>query len=255
MLSDGSVDRLDALTPERIMPVPPAPTTSPPPLDASTWRDFADRMAVHMDHVLTKAMETGTDRLSTATSDGSPMQPVSGLVTDQLSLSTPALLFPAVSLLLLAYTNRFLNMAAIIRGLSDRFNENHDPRLVPQIANLRKRIDLIRYMQETGVVSLLLCFVCMICLFLGFSLTAHVLFAISVGLMIVSLGFSVWEIQISTGALKIHLAAMEEYLADEARRKAEARRPDYQQSAQASAKETVSIRPLKQVEDDVNRGP
>jgi hypothetical protein len=40
---------------------------------------------------------------------------------NQLSLTTPALLFSAISLLLLAYTNRFLAYASVVRNLHARY--------------------------------------------------------------------------------------------------------------------------------------
>ena len=74
------------------------------------------------------------------------------------SLGTPALLFPTVSLLMLAYTNRFLTLATIIRGLHDRYKNDQNDNLLGQIANLRYRVYLIRNMQIFGVLSLLFCF-------------------------------------------------------------------------------------------------
>jgi len=84
-----------------------------------------------------------------------------------IPLTTPALLFPAVSLLMLAYTNRFLTLATIIRSLYDRYHTNQDENLLPQIQNLRFRVYLIRNMQIFGVLSLLMCVVSMFALFAG----------------------------------------------------------------------------------------
>lgn len=64
-----------------------------------------------------------------------------------VSLTTPALLFPAISLLLLAYTNRFFALAALIRQLSSGDKPVHQD----QIKNLSQRIRIIRRMQEAGV--------------------------------------------------------------------------------------------------------
>ena len=85
----------------------------------------------------------------------------------EITLTTPALLFPTVSLLLLAYTNRFLTLATIIRSLYDRYHNDGDESLVPQIQNLRYRVYLIRNMQIAGVLSLLLCVLSMFALFAG----------------------------------------------------------------------------------------
>ena len=70
-----------------------------------------------------------------------------------LELTTPALLFPAISLLLLAYTNRFLTLAALIRELHGRYPKGHEDTVLGQIINLRTRVRLIRAMQALGVVS------------------------------------------------------------------------------------------------------
>ncbi len=128
----------------------------------------------------------------------------------ELSLTTPALLFPAVSLLLLAYTNRFLALATLVRSLHAHYRERADPLVLKQIDNLRYRIHLIQGMQATGVSSLLLCVVCMFVLFFGKVVLGKVLFAGSLVLMIVSLGLSVREIQVSVKALDLHLLDLEQ---------------------------------------------
>lgn len=128
----------------------------------------------------------------------------------ELSLTTPALLFPAISLLLLAYTNRFLTIANLIRDL--HYKHSHEPnyKIVHQIKNLRKRVFLIRNMQALGVSSLLLCVLCMFLLFWGAVLWGEITFGISLIILMTSLGLSIWEIQISVTALNIHLSDMEE---------------------------------------------
>ena len=92
----------------------------------------------------------------------------------ELNLATPALLFPAVSLLLLAYTNRFLALAALIRSLYDRWRESPDEKIVEQIGNLRRRLKMIRNMQFFGVFSMLLCVVSMFCVYEGWGRLAGV---------------------------------------------------------------------------------
>ena len=69
----------------------------------------------------------------------------------EINFTTPALLFPTVSLLMLAYTNRFLTLATIIRNLHDRYKSENDNNILGQIANLRYRIYLIRDMQIFGL--------------------------------------------------------------------------------------------------------
>ena len=129
----------------------------------------------------------------------------------EINLTTPALLFPAISLLLLAYTNRFLTIATLIRSLHGQFKEKPDDRIWGQIKNLRLRVKLIRNMKVLGVLSLLLCVVCMFVIFAGNVKLAEYIFGVSLILLIVSLAVSAWEIQISIKALNIQLSDIEEY--------------------------------------------
>ena len=128
----------------------------------------------------------------------------------ELQLTTPALLFPAISLLLLAYTNRFLTLATLIRSLHTRYREDASDLLASQIRNLRFRVVLIRNMQAAGVLSLLLCVVCMFVLFEGWLELAKWVFASSLVLLIASLAISSWEIHISVRALDLQLSDLEE---------------------------------------------
>ncbi|MCH8496325.1 MAG: DUF2721 domain-containing protein [Balneolales bacterium] len=126
-----------------------------------------------------------------------------------LNISTPALLFPAISLLLLAYTNRFLTIANLIRQLHSGYKDNPKPEVFSQIQNLRYRVRLIKDMQLYGIVSLLLSVVCMFAIFAGYNLVANATMGISLILLAVSLVYSVREIQVSTAALIILLSDME----------------------------------------------
>jgi len=128
----------------------------------------------------------------------------------EITLTTPALLFPTVSLLMLAYTNRFLTLATIIRTLRDRYSKDREETLIHQIANLRYRVHLIRNMQIFGVLSLLFCVLSMFALFAGWVFGGQLSFALALILMIVSLGISLRELQVSVGALDLLLMDMEE---------------------------------------------
>jgi hypothetical protein len=128
----------------------------------------------------------------------------------EITLTTPALLFPAISLLMLAYTNRFLTLATIIRNLHDRYRTEQDDNLVRQIANLRYRIYLIRDMQIFGVLSLLFCVMSMFALFAGWVPAGQWTFAAALVLMILSMLISLRELQISVGALDLLLMELED---------------------------------------------
>ncbi len=128
----------------------------------------------------------------------------------EIDLTTPALLFPAISLLLLAYTNRFLALASLIRGLHRQYKEQPNSIIIGQIRNLRRRVVLIRNMQAFGITSLLFCVVCMFLLFAGEVTLGKYIFGASLILLIVSLALSVVEIQISVRALNLQLSDFEE---------------------------------------------
>jgi len=122
-----------------------------------------------------------------------------------LDLSTPALLFPAISLLLLAYTNRFMGLAVVIRGLHKQINDTNKAFISRQIISLRLRIKLIIWMQILGVLSIGFCVAAMFFLFLDLIQQGEIAFIISLMLMISSLTVSLYELKISGHALNIDL--------------------------------------------------
>lgn len=126
-----------------------------------------------------------------------------------LEIETPALLFSATSLILLAYTNRFLTIAQIVRGLKKSYDENHNKSIYLEIKNLNLRISLIRYMQLFGVLSLFLSVFAMMLLFFDNNIIGAYLFGFSLLSLLISLGLSFWEISISVKALSLHLKDLE----------------------------------------------
>jgi len=128
----------------------------------------------------------------------------------ELSITTPGLLFPAISLMMLAHTNRFLALASLIRSLHERYRS--DPakaHLLVQITNLRSRLHLIRSMQVGGLLSFLLCAVCMGCIMQGWNVAANIIFGISLLSFAVSIVISLLEILLSMKALETELQNME----------------------------------------------
>lgn len=122
-----------------------------------------------------------------------------------LDLTTPSLLFSAISLILLAYTNRFLSYASVVRALKEMHQQTHDPKDIAQIANLRKRLYLTRSMQILGILSLLLCVIAMFFIYVSWQVFAAWIFGIALLLLAASLCVCIWEINISVKALEIHL--------------------------------------------------
>jgi hypothetical protein len=122
-----------------------------------------------------------------------------------ISITTPALLFPAISLLLLAYTQRFLTLATLIRDLHRQFTLDAGAHIPPQIDNLRKRVYIIRDMQGLGIGSLFLCVLSMFLIYAGRDQLASYVFATSLIFMMASLGLMIREIALSVGALEFVL--------------------------------------------------
>lgn len=131
-------------------------------------------------------------------------------ITMTLHIETPALLFSATSLILLAYTNRFLTVATIVRGLKKTYKEKENKMILLEIKNLNLRLTLIRYMQMAGVMSLFLSVFTMLLLFLDQQLASIYLFGFSLLSLLISLGLSFWEINISVDALRLHLSDLVE---------------------------------------------
>jgi hypothetical protein len=131
---------------------------------------------------------------------------------EELTLTTPALLFSAISLIMLAYTNRFLAYAAVIRNLHAVYLKNKDESLIHQIKNLKLRINLTRWMQIFGISSLLLCVLTMFLIYIEQHIIAVWIFGIALILLIVSLLLLIKEIQISAQALNFHISDIENHL-------------------------------------------
>ncbi len=131
---------------------------------------------------------------------------------EELTLTTPALLFSAISLIMLAYTNRFLAYASVVRSLKDKYLEKKDDSLIEQIRNLKLRLNLTRYMQIFGISSLLLCVLTMFLIYVKLQVLAIWVFGLALVLLILSLALLIKEIQISIYALRLHLKDIEDRL-------------------------------------------
>lgn len=129
----------------------------------------------------------------------------------EININTPALLFPAITLLMLAYTNRFLSLASLVRKLHTEYNKGEkENNILQQIKNLRSRLNLIRYMQGLSIVSFLLCVLCMYVIFRGWMQLAHFIFATSLIMLFISILLSLIEINKSTKAIELQLSDIEE---------------------------------------------
>ncbi|MDB5014331.1 MAG: hypothetical protein JWQ25_2533 [Daejeonella sp.] len=127
----------------------------------------------------------------------------------ELTITTPALLFPAISLLLLAFTNRFIVIANLLRTLKVQYQEHPNSNILSQLSNLKRRILLIRYMQAFGISSFFFCVFAMFLLFWEQILPAKIVFGSSLVLLMISLYLSFREIHISVNALNLELGDLQ----------------------------------------------
>jgi hypothetical protein len=129
----------------------------------------------------------------------------------EIDINTPALLFPAITLLMLAYTNRFLSLATLVRKLHDEYHRGEKERnILSQIKNIRTRINLIRDLQALGVLSFLCCVLCMYAIYRNWIEMAHWIFAASLLFLLLSIILSLLEINKSTKAIELVLSDIEE---------------------------------------------
>lgn len=128
----------------------------------------------------------------------------------ELELTTPALLFTAISLLISAYTSRFLTLANLLRQLDAVYREEPDERVLEQMRNLSRRIQLIRWMQIMGVMSFILCVLSMFLLFMNHQVGGQISFGISLLSLMISLLILIYEVQISVDAIAYQLQDYED---------------------------------------------
>ena len=129
----------------------------------------------------------------------------------EININTPALLFPSITLLMLAYTNRFLSLASLVRKLHDEYHRGEkEKNILLQIKNIRTRLNLIRYMQGLGVLSFLCCVLCMYAIYRNWIVLAHWIFAASLIFLVLSIILSLLEINKSTKAIELELSDIEE---------------------------------------------
>ena len=125
------------------------------------------------------------------------------------SFSTPALLFSAISLFMMAHTNRFLALANLIRSQISLYENTKDEKLLPQIKNFKIRLKVIKNSQISAILSFLLCVISMFCIFISQILIAKVAFGLSLVFLFVSLLLSLRELLLSVGALNVEMERMQ----------------------------------------------
>lgn len=128
----------------------------------------------------------------------------------QLTLSIPALLFPAISLSMLAYNARYLAIAALIRQLHKQYQEKASRGLGIQVRQLERRLKIIKNMQAVAILSFLFSAITMFLIYIEQDFWANLIFGISLLALMISLVLSLVEVQLSTNALSIQLSDMDD---------------------------------------------
>jgi len=124
----------------------------------------------------------------------------------EVTIGTPALLFSAISLVMLAYTSRFEALSSLIRNLAKQYDiDNDSEQLKTQIKYLNFRLNLVRNMHVLGIVSFLVSLLSMYLIYVGLVDYGNTLFGLSVVIFTLSLIVSMLEVFASTKALKIVL--------------------------------------------------
>ncbi|MDP6974635.1 MAG: DUF2721 domain-containing protein [Gammaproteobacteria bacterium] len=123
-----------------------------------------------------------------------------------MDITTPALVFPAISLLFIAYTNRLHSLSVLIRSMTiEDSNEAPSKQTKEQLIILQKRVNYIKRMQVLGIISFILCLSTIICLYIEQDIIANYVFSLALLTLVSSLLFALFETLQSTRALNIHL--------------------------------------------------
>ena len=128
-----------------------------------------------------------------------------------IDYTVTALMFPAIPLLMVVYSNRFHTLSRLIRELHDEHvYEKHIPaEWKKQFINLSRRISILRWTIMFAAFGFLFNMLTVFALYLNELFLARVIFGSCCLSMIISIIFFIREIQISTNALNLHMSDMD----------------------------------------------
>lgn len=132
-----------------------------------------------------------------------------------ITIQTPALLFPTISLLFLSYTNKYLTLANLIRQLHKEYQANQEKIVFSQIQSLKKRVNMIKDMQEFGIASLLCSTVSMMFFYIQQEFWGQAFFGLALLTLLISLAICLMEIRLSVKALNMRLKDLNDDSAQE----------------------------------------
>ncbi len=123
-----------------------------------------------------------------------------------IPITTPALLFPAIAILMLGYVNRYIGAASVIRAITKDYSTGHRRvQVVEQLQIMQKRIGLFRYMLEIGAFALAMACLSMFLIFVDKQQAGNLVFGLSLVAMITSTLVSFYETVLSNQSLNIEI--------------------------------------------------
>ena len=127
-----------------------------------------------------------------------------------IDYTVTALMFPAIPLIMAVYSNRFHTLSALIRKLHDEyvFEKHIPPEWEKQLKNLSRRINYLKFSIGAAGLGFLFNMMTVLGLYLGKIFVARLIFASCCVSMIISIVLFLFEIFLSTNALKLHLSDM-----------------------------------------------
>lgn len=118
---------------------------------------------------------------------------------EPLAISTPALLFPAITILILTYSNRFSTLSNKIREFIRKGED------AAQIAVFRRRVGYVRRMLLWGILGLAASALSMLALVFKCTNTGVGLFVLADLSIVISLIYAILDVSISTNALELEV--------------------------------------------------
>ena len=127
-----------------------------------------------------------------------------------IDYTVTALMFPAIPLIMAVYSNRFHTLSALIRKLHDEyvFEKHIPPEWEKQLKNLSRRINYLKFSIGAAGLGFLFNMMTVLGLYLDKIFVARMIFASCCISMIISIVLFLFEIFLSTNALKLHLSDM-----------------------------------------------
>ena len=132
-----------------------------------------------------------------------------------LDLTTSALLFPAIPLLMITFGTRFTVVSELIRKIHDEYAADIDlddvraKRMLGEISALKKRLWMIQINQTLSSLSFFFNLLPMFALYMGNQNLAKTIFGIALALLMLAVVLFIIEISIAVRSLNLQLSDLD----------------------------------------------